>query len=239
MTGVGLCLPQLGPHATGPAIKDFCHAAEDRGYTSLWVQEHLFVPVDAISGYGGAPGRALPTPYQSTLAALELLAAAAAWTTTPLIGTSVIVGGYHRPVELAQSLAAVDVLSQGRLVVGLGVGWSEDEHIQMNTDVHSRGRRLDELIDALKACWGPNPVEHRGEFFSIPSCLVNPKPVQHKLPMIGGAFSGPGLERVIDKLDGWNPAGLPVSTVATMARRRVGSGSTRMASISWSSFALL
>ena len=78
MTGVGLCLPQLGPHVTGPVVQEFCQRAEARGFTSLWVQEHLFHPHEPSSGYAGRAGNPVPAQYVSALAATELLTAASA-----------------------------------------------------------------------------------------------------------------------------------------------------------------
>ena len=206
MTGVGVCLPQLGPHTSGPVVRDFCVKAEAMGFTSLWVQEHLFYPLEPESGYANIPGRAIPQPYRSTLAATELLMAAAAWTDVVTVGTSVLVGGYHRPIELASRLATIDVLSGGRLVVGLSVGWSNDEHEQMDVTTDRRGARLEELVAALIACWGPDPVTFDGEFFHIPKCEIDPKPLQQPRPsLISGLWGPVGLRRTARAFDGWNP----------------------------------
>src|SRR4051812_45785345 len=135
-TTVGLCLPQLGGHVTRDALRGFVESAEELGYGGLWVQEHMFYPHEPTPGYGGVPGRALPEAYRSVLSALETLSTAAAWTSHIEVGTSVLVAGYHRPVQLAQQLATLDLLSGGRLTVGLATGWSDDEHRQ--ADVHPR-----------------------------------------------------------------------------------------------------
>jgi len=213
-TRVGLCLPQLGPHVTGPVVRAFCERAEAAGFASLWVQEHLFLPLQPASGYAGIPGRPVPVPYRSTVAGLELLTAAAAWTSTMTIGTSVLVVGYHRPVELAQRLATLDVLSGGRLVVGLGVGWSADEHEQMDLPMGTRGRRMEDMVHALRACWAPDPVRYESEFFSIPPAFLSPKPLQADVAIIAGAMTPAGRIRVARSFDGWNPAGLPVAYAA-------------------------
>lgn len=209
MTGVGLCLPQLGPHVTGPVVRDFCTKAEEMGFTSLWVQEHLFYPLEGKTGFSGRAGRPVPEPYRSVLGATELLAAAAAWTSDALLGTSILVAGYHRPVELAQRLATIDVLSGGRLVAGLGLGWSIDEHTQMDVSMERRGARLEELVVAMEACWGDDPVEHHGELFDIPVAEVRPKPVQRPRPYLMSGMWGPvGLDRTTRLFDGWNPTSL-------------------------------
>jgi probable F420-dependent oxidoreductase len=220
VTSVGICLPQLGPGITRPILREFCQKSEARGFSSLWVQEHMLVPEKPGSGYGGIPGAPVPKQYRHTLAALEVLSMAAAWTSEPLLGTSVLVGGYHRPVELAQRLATIDVLSAGRLVVGLGIGWSQDEHALSDVSMSGRGRRMEELVAALKACWGPDPVSFGGEFFTIPSSYLNPKPVQVPHPhLIAGAWSDRGLERAARIFDGWNPTtGSPAEVARLVAR---------------------
>ena len=207
MTTVGLCLPQLGGHVDRFALRGCVESAQELGFASVWVQEHLFFPHDPISGYSARPGLAIPQAYRTTLSALETLTAAAAWSDTLGIGTSVLVAGYHRPVQLAQRLATLDLLSQGRLTVGFSVGWSDDEHQQMEVDPRTRGRRLDEMLDALEACWGPDPVEFSGEFFNIPSSDVRPKPVQRPRPkLLSGMRSPAGLLRTAERFDIWNPA---------------------------------
>lgn len=215
MTGVGLCLPQLGPGLTPRLLREFCENAEELGYTSLWVQDHFLWPLEPRRGYGGKQGAAVPPQYQSVLAPTELLAAAATWTGNPRLGTSILVAGNHWPASLAQRLATLDVLSAGRLLVGLGVGWNAEEHTASGTEVESRGARMDEFVDVLRACWGEDPVSYRGRFFDIAPSIVRPKPVQQPHPpLLSGMWSPRGLERTRLRFDGFNPAGWPVARVA-------------------------
>ncbi len=204
---VGLSLPQLGGHVTRSVLRRFCERSEELGFDGLWVQQHLFYPHQPISGYSARPGLAIPERYRSILSPLETLAAAAAWTSEMTVGTSVLVAGYHRPVDLAQRLATIDLLSDGRLIVGFSVGWSDDEHAQMDVDPRTRGARCDELVDALNACWGPDPVSFSGRFFEIPEADVRPKPVQRPRPkLMSGMRSEAGLRRTAERFDIWNPA---------------------------------
>jgi probable F420-dependent oxidoreductase len=206
--GVGLCLPQLGEHVTPEVVRGFCERAEALGYTSLWVQDHFLWPLEPVRGYGGRAGAPIPLAYQSVLAPTELLTAAAAWTSTALLGTSILVAGNHWPAPLAQRLATIDVLSSGRLLVGLGVGWNAEEHAASGSDIETRGARMDEFLDALLACWDDDPVQHYGEFFDI----ARPRP-----PLLSGMWSEAGLERTRRHFDGWNPAGMPVARAAEIA----------------------
>ena len=182
MTGVGLCLPQLGDHVTADVVTGFCREAERLGYSSLWVQDHFLWPLAPARGYAGVPGLPIPTRYQSVLAPTELLAVAAAVTTSPRLGTSVLVQGNHWPAPLAQRLATIDVLSSGRLVVGLGQGWNAEEHVASGTSVTERAARMHEFVEVLRACWGPDPVSYEGRFFSLPESIQRPKPLQQPQP---------------------------------------------------------
>lgn len=218
MTGVGLCVPQLGDGLTVELLCEFCQRAESHGYTSLWVQDHFLWPIEPRRGYAGRDGAPIPRQYRSVLAPTELLAAVATWTTDVRIGTSILVAGNHWPAQLAGRLATVDILSAGRLSVGLGVGWSAEEHAATGSDVATRGDRMDDFIPALLACWGDDPVRHDGPFFSLAPTVVRPKPHQRpRPPLLSGMWSAAGLERTRLHFDGWNPAGMaPARTKAVV-----------------------
>jgi probable F420-dependent oxidoreductase len=209
-TTVGLALPQFGGTVDRSALRDFCQGAEELGFASLWVQEHLFYPHaeganDADPDYrpGVGTGVYASPRYQSVLSPTETMMAAAAWTNNIRIGSSILVAGYHRPVDLAKRLATIDVLSEGRLIVG----WSDAEHRQMDVDPKTRGRRCDEFVPALLACWGADPVRFEGDFFSIPVADVDPKPMQARVPLLSGMTSAAGKERTIAHFDIWEPLG--------------------------------
>ena len=213
---IGLCLPQLNPHANRAAVKGFAINAEAAGFDSLWVQEHFMVPENPQVGYAGGPLEVkMPDPYRSLLAPLELLAFTAAVTERVQIGTSILVTAYHRPLDLAKRLATLDVLSGGRMVAGLGLGWSKDEYDHMDTPFERRGARMTDFVRALKACWLPDPIEYHGEFFDVPKCDSSPKPIQRnpagepqvELALGGGAPAA--QRRVAEHADAWNPAGAP------------------------------
>jgi probable F420-dependent oxidoreductase len=209
-TAVGLALPQFGDGVDRSALRDFCQSAEELGFASLWVQEHIFYAhPEGASAYsaGEVPSAYGSTRYRTMLASTETMMAAAAWTERIRVGSSILVAGYHRPVDLAKRLATIDVLSDGRLIAGLSVGWSEAEHRQMDVDFTTRGRRCDEFVPALRACWADDPVSFEGDFFSIPPADVDPKPVQNRVPLLSGMTSAAGKERTIKHFDIWNPIG--------------------------------
>lgn len=204
---VGLALPQLGRHVDARAMRGFAERAEELGFGHLFVQQHLFYPHVVESGYSARPGLAVPEAYRSVMQPLETLGVVAGWTSEIVLGTSILVAGYHRPVDLAQRITTLDVLSGGRTVFGFSVGWSDEEHAQYDVNPRTRGKRAGELIDALKACWGSDPVSYEGEFFSVPVSDVDPKPVQKPHPpLMSGMRSEVGLKRTAEQFDWWNPA---------------------------------
>jgi len=124
---------------------------------------------------------------------------------------------YHNPVVLARRLTTLDVLSNGRLCVGLGLGWNKDEIDATGADMTKRGALADEFLPLLKAIWTTNPVEFHGKFFNVPKSYIDLKPVQAPHPPIYlGAFVPAALKRLAKHADGWNPVFLPVPVMAEM-----------------------
>ncbi len=214
-TTVGLCLPQLGPAVDAGLVRDFAQTAEGMGFDHLWVQDHFLYALAQAGEYGGSAA-AQPERYQSVWAPTEVLGAVAAWTSTIKLGTSVLVGGNHYPVQLAQRLATIDQLAGGRLdAIGLSVGWSVEEHRAMAVDPTTRGKRMDDFVPTLRACWGSDPVQHSGPFFEVGPCLMQPKPLT-PFRLMSGMWSEAGLARTAAHFDLWNPGSLPIATVQEM-----------------------
>ncbi len=119
---------------------------------------------------------------------------------------------YYNPVMLARRLSTLDVLSNGRLRVGMGLGWSKDEFDAMGVSLGERGARADEFMAVLKAIWTSDPVEFQGKFYRIPRSIIQPKLLQKPYPPIYlAAFAPPALRRLAQWADGWNPAGIPIT----------------------------
>lgn len=214
---LGFNLPNIGPATSPEAIIQVARRAEELGYDSLWVTERVLYPLKPQSPYAGSPDGALPEVYKIALDPLHSLTLAAANTSRIALGTSILDMPYYNPVLLARSLTAVDVISGGRLRVGLGQGWSKDEHVATGASMKTRGARADEFIGVLKAIWTTDPVEFHGEFFQIPRSIIQPKPYQQPHPPIYLAAYSPGaMKRVATMADGWNPAGVPVQEMAQM-----------------------
>ena len=147
---VGIGLPHLGSLADPDAIRTVAIAAEQAGMTSLWAMDRLLRPLQPRSlGYPGRSDGSLPTAQDVVLDPLVALTVAATVTERVRLGTDVLVAPWYPPVLLARSLAAIDQVSRGRLVAGLGLGWSTDEFAAVGAPITGRGRRLDEVLDVL------------------------------------------------------------------------------------------
>ena len=207
---VGISLPQLGPQASPESLIKVARRAEELGYDSVWVLERLLWPLTPKEPYPATPDGKLPETYQSVLDPIETLTFVGAHTTKVQLGTSVLVLPYHSPIQLARRIATLDVLSNGRALVGVGAGWSRDEFEAVGTPFERRGARCDEFLRTMIELWTKDPVKFDGEFYHIPESKVGPKPIQKPHPPIYVAgFGQYTFDRAARFGNGWNPAGNP------------------------------
>jgi probable F420-dependent oxidoreductase len=214
---IGFQLPNVGPVGSADAIAKVARRAEELGYHSLWTTDRLLWPVQPQTPYPPTPDGSLPEQYKRVLDPLDTLTYAAAHTKTVMLGTSVLDIPYYNPLTLARRITTIDQLSAGRLRVGLGLGWSQDEMEATGADINKRGAVADEFLGALKAIWTSDPVEFRGKFYRIAKSYISHKPVQKPHPpIILAAFAPAALKRLALLADGWNPVGIPVEGMAQM-----------------------
>ncbi len=214
---IGFTLPNIGPAGSAENIRRVAERAEALGYDSLWVTERLLYPVAPRTAYPASPDGVLPDAYRHALDPLETLTFAAACTRRVALGTSVLDIPFYNPVLLARRLTTLDVLSGGRLRVGLGQGWSDDEFEAAGARRQERGPRADEFLQVLKTIWTTDPVEFRGRYYRVPRSIIQPKPVQKPHPPIYlAAFAPAALERAARHADGWHPTGIPVAGMRQM-----------------------
>jgi probable F420-dependent oxidoreductase len=202
---VGITLPQAGQQATRENIIQAARQAEEEGFDSVWVFERLLWPIRPQTPYGGTPDGSLPIEYQNIFDPIETLSFVAANTSKISLGTSVIDMLFHNPVILARRFATLDVMSQGRAICGLGIGWSKDEYQAANVPFNNKGKRADEFIQALKKIWTNDIVEFKGEYYNIPASKIGPKPIQKpNLPIYLGGFSPNTFARMVNyDTNGW------------------------------------
>jgi probable F420-dependent oxidoreductase len=198
---LGFFIPIVGPAISSAAgLSAFCRGLEDLGYDTLWVGDRLVTPVDVDSTYltrGPQMGRYLDPVLLWTVAATA--------TSRMRLNSSTLSTFCYEPPHLARLLTTLDVLSDGRLGVGVGLGWMKQEYdIARNADWHRRGKMLDDMLAFLHAWWTTNPVSWDSEFFTLPPVHADLRPVQAGGPpiWIGGA-SEAAMRRVGRSGVGW------------------------------------
>jgi probable F420-dependent oxidoreductase len=202
---IGILLPVAGEQATRENIIQTAKLAEQEGFDSLWVFERLLWPLNPQTPYPGTPDGSLPIEYQKVFDPLETLSYVAGITNKITLGTSVIDMLFHNPVILARRFATLDVLSQGRDICGLGIGWSKDEYQSCTVSFSNRGKRADEFVQVLKKIWTEDIVEFKGEYYNIPASKIGPKPIQKPhIPIYLGGFSPNTYSRIVNyDANGW------------------------------------
>jgi len=214
---IGFGLPNIGPLGNAENILKVAERAESLAYDSLWTIERLLWPVKPQVPYPVTADGSLPEGYKYCLDPLDTLTFVAARTKKIALGPSVLDIPYYNPVTLARRLTTIDVLSNGRLRVGLGLGWSKDEMDATGADMKQRGAMADEFLQVLKAIWTTNPAKYQGKFYRLPESYINHKPVQKPHPPIYmAAFAPAALKRLATAADGWNPVAIPIAGMEQM-----------------------
>ncbi|MEQ9641697.1 MAG: LLM class F420-dependent oxidoreductase [Alphaproteobacteria bacterium] len=204
----GFYLPTRGPMGEPDALSRLVREAEALGFDTVVIADHIVFPVEFDSPYpytvdGSFPGQG------DALEQLTLMAYVAAITEKLRLVTSVMILPHRNPLVTAKILASIDVLSKGRVTVGVGVGWLREEFEALGApDFDKRGRASDEYLEIFKKCWTQDPVSHDGEFYSFQALHCQPHPVQKPHPPIWiGGHSKAALRRTAKHGDGWHPVG--------------------------------
>ncbi len=178
---------------------------EARGFESLWVTEHTHIPTSRSTPWPG--GANLPEEYKRTLDPFVALAAAATATTTLRLGTGICLVAQHDPIVLAKSVASVDLISNGRFLFGIGVGWNKEEMLDHGVDPGRRRGIVREKVLAMTRLWTDDVAEFHGDFVSFSPTWMWPKPTQRPHPpiLLGGAGGPVTFRHVIEYCDGWMP----------------------------------
>ncbi|MCH8901448.1 MAG: LLM class F420-dependent oxidoreductase [Chloroflexi bacterium] len=211
----GLHLPHVGPLATREGITAFAQLVEKLGFDALWVSDHIVVPRSVDSRYPYSRDGSFPvSPDVSLMEPIATLLFAAAVTERVKLGTTVLVLPMRNPIVTAKQLASLDVLSNGRLILGVGTGWMEEEFQMLGVPFKRRGARTNEYIRLMKALWTEENPSFEGEFWQIKDVGFNPKPLQKPHPPIWtGGHSAPALRRAGRLSDGWHAVGVSPDTL--------------------------
>lgn len=207
----GFSLPGRGPLAKPDLIVRLAQKAEQLGYSSLFVTDHVVLPISSTSAYPYHPSGRFPGgANQDYFEPLILLTYLAAETRKIRLGTSVLIIPYRNPVVTAKMLATLDVLSGGRIILGVGVGWLAEEFVALGAPPFAeRGRVTDEYLRLMRECWSRAEVRFDGQYYRLPDVFFLPKPAQKPaIPIWIGGHSAGALRRAGELGDGWHPIGL-------------------------------
>jgi probable F420-dependent oxidoreductase len=184
-------LPQIG--AAADEIAHAARSAEQAGYESIWVSDHIVVPESG--------GRLPPIEILEPIATLSYVAAL---TSRIKLATSVIVVPYRNAIHLAKELATLDRLASGRVVAGVASGWLETEFRALGVSFEKRGAYTDEAIALMRAAWSSSVPEFHGEFFDLAGMRFGPRPAAGNIPIWVGGISRRAIRRAVELGDGWH-----------------------------------
>ena len=192
---VGVNLINFGPGVSPASLKSWATLSEALGYHIIMTSDHIAITPDVQSRY--------PAPFYEPLSLLGWLAGV---TTKIEIGTTVIIVPYRNPLELAKATANVDQLSEGRFILGVGIGWAQEEFHVLNAAYKSRGAVTNEYLAAVKLLWTQDVASYNGKFISFDDVHTAPRPIQTPHPPIWvGGPSDAAMRRTVRYGDAWHP----------------------------------
>jgi probable F420-dependent oxidoreductase len=218
---MGLFLPSVSPIATPEFLAAYAAAAEDAGFDSLWIGEHVVFVDEYSSKYPYSDDGRLGIPADSGMLELfSTLAFLASATERIRLGTAVCLVPQRNPVYTAKSVSTIDWLSGGRLDFGIGIGWLREEFAALNEPFEKRAQRTREYLGVMRTLWRDDVSTYGGELYTLPACRMFPKPLQAGGPPIYlGGETDPALRRVAELGDGWHGFNHLPDTAATSVER--------------------
>jgi probable F420-dependent oxidoreductase len=201
---IGLFAINYGTCGDPASAVRVAQAVEDAGFESVWTGEHIVLPDPMLPSFPLPP----QTPMLDTAVALTWIAA---HTKRLHIASGIILLPLRNPLLLAKELASVDVVSGGRLIIGVGAGWLEPEFKALGVPMERRGERMDDALRAIRALWTMEKPKHQGTFTSFSNVAAYPRPIQRPMPpVVIGGESPAAMRRAMTMGDGWYGFGLTV-----------------------------
>lgn len=217
---IGIVLPTYRRLASPDNIVRAARLAEKLGFESVWTTDHIVIPADQEDLFG----RVFYDP-------LATLAYVAGVTSTVKLGVAVLVVPYRHPLPLAKTLATLDQLSGGRVIVGAGLGWLPAEFKALGLNVRRRASLTEDTLQAMRTCWENETPSHRGPHYAFDGVLFAPHPAQSRLPMWIGGVSQAALDRAVRLGEGWISDGQTfeelTASLAALDRRLAADGRER------------
>ena len=201
MRSIGVVYPQTEFGSDPIAIRDYAQTAEGLGYAHILAYDHVLgVNPDRPGGFRG------PYTYRDPfLEPFTLFSFIAGLTERMGLTPSIIILPQRQTALVAKQAATLDVLSKGRLRLGVGLGWNNIEYQALNENFHNRGRRIEEQVEVLRQLWTNPLISYTGRWHTIPDAGLNPLPIQQPIPIWFGGHAEPVLRRVARSGDGWMP----------------------------------
>jgi probable F420-dependent oxidoreductase len=193
---LGLVHVNMGPMSRPGVLAEAARAAEAAGFDSVWAGEHVVLPDPQVP----------PSPMRPQDPALDPLLAlgwAAAHTTAIRLATGIVILPQRNPVVLAKQVASLDVLSGGRVILGIGAGYLEPEFRAVGANFAERGAVTDEYLDAMRALWYDAQPAYHGRFAAFSGVDAHPRPLQQPIPLVVGGHSAPAYRRAVARAHGW------------------------------------
>ena len=194
---LGLVHVNMGSMSQPDAVAKAAREAEAAGFDSVWAGEHVVLPDPQVP----------PSPMHPQDPALDPLLAlawAAAHTTTIRLATGIVILPQRNPLVLAKQVASLDVLSGGRVILGIGAGYLEPEFRAVGANFADRGAVTDEYLDAMQALWYDEHPAYHGDFVDFAGVDAHPRPLQRPIPLVVGGHTPPAYRRAVARADGWD-----------------------------------
>ena len=201
----GFCLPNT---MDGDELCRFAQKAEELGFESVWIGDHIVLPTASTNQYPYTPDGSFRRPHEAPfLETLTVLAYVAACTSSIRIGSTVVIVPYRNPILQAKIFASLDVLSKGRAVCGVGVGWLEKEFETLDVPYSERGPMTNEWLEIFTNLWSEQEPVYSGNYYSYDGIFFEPKPVQQpRIPIWVGGHTRRALRRTAKYGDAWHPS---------------------------------
>jgi probable F420-dependent oxidoreductase len=199
--------PQVNAMSDPGAVREFAQMVDQAGFDHLTVSDHV-LGANPASRPGWTGRYTVDDPFREPMVMLGFIAAC---TTRVRLGTSIMILPQRQTALVAKQMTEIDILSNGRAMLGVGVGWNELEFVGLNEDFHTRGRRIEEQLAVMRALWTERTTTFKGEFHTIDDAGLNTMPIQRPIPIFMGGAAPRVLKRIARLADGWLPSSASVA----------------------------